>query len=99
MANWVIQVAQTWLKPLYRNLKKQLLESRVIYADETVVQVLKEDGKPASSESRMWVYASDDRAGRPIRFFEYQSDHRGKHAAAFLKGFTGCLVTDGCGRI
>ncbi len=24
MANWVIQTAQTWLKPLYRRLKKQL---------------------------------------------------------------------------
>lgn len=95
MANWVIQTAQTWLKPLYRRLRKHLLESRVIYADETVVQVLKEDGKPASSESRMWVYASNDRAGRPIRFFEYQPDRSGKHAAAFLKGFTGCLVTDG----
>lgn len=95
MANWVIQTAQTWLKPLYRRLKKHLLESRVIYADETVVQVLKEDGKPASSESRMWVYGSGERGGRPIRFFEYQPDRSGKHAAAFLKGFTGCLVTDG----
>ncbi len=95
MANWVIQTAQTWLKPLYRRLKKHLLESRVIYADETVVQVLKEDGKPASSESRMWVYGSEERGGRPIRFFEYQPDRSGKHAAAFLKGFTGCLVTDG----
>lgn len=95
MANWVIQTAQTWLKPLCRRLKKQLLENRVIYADETVVQVLKEDGKPASSESRMWIYASTNRGGRPIRFFEYQPDRSGKHAAAFLKGFTGCLVTDG----
>ena len=95
MANWVIQTAQTWLKPLYRRLKKRLLDSRVIYADETVVQVLKEDGKPASSESRMWVYGSEERGGRPIRFFEYQPNRSGKHAADFLKGFTGCLVTAG----
>ena len=47
------------------------------------MQVLKEDGKPASSESRMWVYASNDRGGRPIRFFEYQPDRSGKHAEAF----------------
>ncbi|QNK40525.1 hypothetical protein [Caproicibacter fermentans] len=31
---------------------------------ETVMQVLKEDGKPAASKSRMWVYASNDRGGR-----------------------------------
>ena len=58
LANWVIQTSQNWLKPLYRRLKHALLESTVIHADETVVQVLKEDGKKASSQSRMWVYAS-----------------------------------------
>lgn len=95
MANWVIQTAQTWLKPLYRSLKKHLLQCDVIHADETVVQVLKEDGKSASSESRMWVYASNARSGRPIRYFEYQPSRSGKHAEAFLKDFHGCLVTDG----
>ncbi len=95
MANWVIQCAQKWLKPAYNHMKRKLLESAVIYADETVVQVLKEDGKPASSESRMWVYGSDGRNGQPIRVFEYQPDRSGKHAEKFLKKFSGCLVTDG----
>lgn len=75
--------------PLYRQLKKHLLDSRVIYADETVVQVLEEDGKPVSSESRMWVYDSGERGGKPIGFFEYQPDRSGKYAAVFPKGFTG----------
>ena len=95
LANWVIQTSQTWLKPLYRQMKKHLLSCRVVHADETVVQVLKEEGKPAASESRMWVYASNDRSGKPVRFFEYQPSRSGKHAVAFLKGFSGCLVTDG----
>ena len=84
MANWVIQCAQQWLKPLYRRMKSTLLDSSVIYADETVVQVLKEDGKLATSESRMWVYGSDLRGGRCIRYFEYQPDRSGKHAQRFL---------------
>ena len=95
MANWVIQTAQSWLKPVYRRMKKHLLACSVIHADETVVQVLKEDNKPATSESRMWVYATNERSGKPIRYFEYQPDRSGKHAAKFLKDFTGCLVTDG----
>lgn len=86
MANWVIRAAQTWLKPLYRTLKKELLGSSTIYADETVVQVLKEDGKAAASESRMWVYAGSERSGQSVRYFEYQPNRSGKHAAAFLKG-------------
>ena len=72
MANWVIQCSQTWLKPLYKHMKQRLLEQSVIHADETVVQVLKEDGKPAASESRMWLYASAALLRHQVRLFEYQ---------------------------
>ena len=30
LANWVIQCAQTWLKPLYKHMKQQLLTQSVI---------------------------------------------------------------------
>jgi transposase len=59
------------------------------------VQVLKEPDKPATSESRMWVYASGKRNPKPIRYFEYQPDRSGENARRFLKDFHGCLVTDG----
>ena len=95
MANWVIQCSQTWLKPLYKHMKQRLLEQNVIHADESVVQVLKEDGKPATSESRMWVYATGERSSTPVRIFEYQPDRSGKRPESFLRGFSGCLVTDG----
>ena len=95
MANWVIQCSQSWLKPLYKHMKQQLLTQSVIHADETVVQVLKEDGKPATSESRMWVYTSGEHSETPVRIFEYQPDRSGKRPESFLKGFKGCLVTDG----
>ena len=95
LANWVIEVSKRWLRPLYRLMRRQLPELDVIHADETVVQVLKENGKPATSESRMWVYASGRYEKNPIRFFEYQPDRSGKHPAALLKDFSGCLVTDG----
>lgn len=95
LANWVIRCTQTWLKPLYKHMKQQLLEQAVIHADETVVQVLKEENKPAASESRMWLYASGEYSKKHIRIFEYQPDRSGKRPESFLKGFTGCLVTDG----
>ena len=72
-----------------------MLEDTVIHADETTVQVLKENGKAAASASRMWVYASWEGSKKPIRIFEYQPDRSGKRPANFLKGFTGYLVTDG----
>ena len=96
MANWVIKTAQRWLKPVYRRMKVHLLEQNLIHADETVVQVNKEPGKAATTESRMWVYASGEgSARRPVRCFEYQPDRTAQRPVSFLKGFKGCLVTDG----
>ena len=95
MANWVIQCSEVWLKPLYRHMKQELLTHSVIHADETVLQILKEDGKPATSESRMWLYASAALLRHQVRLFEYQPDRSGKRPESFLKGFEGALVTDG----
>ena len=95
MANWVTQCSQSWLKPLYKHMKQELLTHSVIHADETVVQVLKEDGKPATSESRMWLYASAALIRHQVRLFEYQPHRSGKRPVAFLNGFTSALVTDG----
>lgn len=53
------------------------------------------DNKPATSESRMWLYVSGEYCRQHIRIFEYQPDRSGKRPESFLKGFTGYLVTDG----
>ena len=95
LANWVIRTTKAWLKPLYKHMKVQLRKETLIHADETVVQVLKEPDKPATSESRMWVYASGECSQTPVRLFEYQPDRKGERARNFLKGFSGYLVTDG----
>ena len=95
LANWIIYVCLHWFAPLYGLLKTQLLASSVIYADETVIQVLKEDGKTPQSESRMWVYGTGGAGPPPIILFEYQPSRAGEHAKRFLTGYTGYLVTDG----
>ena len=77
------------------HMKQQLLEQSVIHADETVIQALKEDNKPAASESRMGLYASGEYSNLHIRIFECQPDRSGKRPESFLKGFNGCLITDG----
>ncbi len=95
LANWVIYACTRWFSPLYDLLKKHLLASPVNHADETVIQVLKEDGKTPQSESRMWVYATGNTGEPPIILFEYQPNRSGVHAKNFLAGFTGYLITDG----
>lgn len=94
LANWIIRPSHDWLEPLYKALKHCLLAEPVIHADETVIQVLKEDGKKPSSESRMWVYASG-KSKTPVVLLEYQPTRSGQHAKRFLDGFNGYLQTDG----
>ena len=95
MANWVIQVADLYLRPFWKRIRSELLTQSTIHADETVIQVLKEKGKPATSESRMWVYSSAKRADIQLRCFEYRESRSGKWAKTFLEGFNGVLITDG----
>jgi hypothetical protein len=76
-------------------MKNYLVERKVVHADETVVQVLKEPGKKASAESRMWVYSSGNTGDPPIILYDYQPTRSGKHAKRYLEGFGGYLQTDG----
>jgi transposase/uncharacterized coiled-coil protein SlyX len=85
MANWMISAANL-LHPVYGRMKQILLTMDVIHADETKVQVLKEPGRSATTDSTMWLYRSG-RDGPPIVLFDYQTTRAGKHAKEFLDGF------------
>ncbi len=95
MANWVIQTAGIYLKPFSNAFLTELLQQRVIHADETVVQVNKEPGRDAAAESRIWAYASSKRAERQIRYFRYEESRKGACAEKVLGGYTGVVISDG----
>ena len=95
MANWVIELSNRYFRKLWKRMKEKLLKQGVIHADETVIQVLKEEGRSPTSESRMWVYASSKRADVQIRIFEYRDSRSGDCAVEFLGDFHGILISDG----
>jgi transposase len=94
MANWVVLGATRWLGPVYDRLHEELIRRRYLHADETTLQVLHEPGRPASSDSYMWLYRSG-RDGPSIVLFDYQETREKEHPKAFLKGFSGYLHVDG----
>ncbi|HHY28873.1 MAG TPA: transposase [Desulfitobacterium dehalogenans] len=71
IANWIIRASNDWLSPLWETMKTHLLKQDVIHADESVIQVLKEEEKKPSSESRMWVYCSGNTGVSPIQSFRH----------------------------
>ena len=53
LANWMIKTGDL-IQPLINLLQDRLHEQPILHLDETVVQVLKEDGKKAQSQSYMF---------------------------------------------
>lgn len=95
LCNWVIMAADMYLRRIWDRLKSEILTQPVIHADETVLQVLKEPGRGATAESRLWVYASGKRASRQIRLFRYENSRKGACAEEMLGDYSGILVCDG----
>jgi transposase len=81
------------LTPLVNLLREKLLEAGIIQGDETELQVLKEDGRPAQAKSWLWVQMTE--TGPPVRLFTYASSRAGKTAIDLYAGARGALMTDG----
>lgn len=94
-ANWCIKCALDYFQPVYDLLHKYLVLRDIIHADETVCQVLHEEGKAASSRSYMWIYLTGNDGQPAIILYEYQPGRQGDHAKHFLEGFKGLLECDG----
>ena len=95
MSNWVLRVAEDWLKPVYEELHRRLLQRQVLHADETTLQVLKLEGRAARSKCYMWLYRTSGDAKSPVVLYEYRPTRKAENAAAFLEGFSGWLHADG----
>lgn len=98
MARWVIQVSEKF-KPLYQALKTHLLEQVVVQADETPLNVLKEE-----KQCYMWLYCSGadspeaTLAGmKNIVLFDYQNSRARACPVNFLGDYAGYLQSDGYG--
>ena len=53
MSNWVLIAAEQWCQPIVDSIHEMLLWGDVIHADETRIQVLHEEGRKATTESKM----------------------------------------------
>lgn len=93
LSNWMIKSSQL-LEIIYHHMKQTLLNKDILHADETSVQVLKENGKQASTKSFMWTYVTGDYDHQMV-IYEYQPSRAGKHTETFLSDFKGYLHVDG----
>jgi transposase len=96
LSNWFIRSAQDWLTPIYDRMKSYLLKEDILHADETVYQILRRsDGKPATSDSRIWLFRNSQHSETPIILYHSSLTRKGEVASNFLHGFKGYLHCDG----
>lgn len=94
MANWMIKGANL-LKPIYEEMRRELVSKQFLHADETPLEVLNEPGKEPGAKSYMWVYKTGQFEGNPIVLYDYEVGRSGEFAKKFLSGFSGYLHCDG----
>ena len=89
MCEWEKQLL-SYLELVYDDLKKQLLGSHYVQADETTISVLDKTKQGKVHKGYLWPYTNGD-----CIVFEYQSGRSHAGPLAFLKGFKGYLQSDG----
>lgn len=92
-ANWMIKVG-TLVQPVINLLRDRLLGYDIVQMDETRVQVLKEAGRRAQSQSYLWVQRGGPPDGRVI-LYDYDPSRSGAVPQRLLAGYSGYLQTDG----
>ena len=99
LCDWVGR-ACWWLEPLWRLLRRHVMSSTRIFADDTPLPVL-DPGRGRTKTGRLWGYAVDDRPWNgstpPAVVYLYAEDRKGEHPAAHLAEFQGILQVDGYG--
>jgi transposase len=93
LASWMIRLGEL-IMPLINLAEEVQLAYDVLQMDETTVQVLKEDGRAAQSESRMWVRRGGP-PDKPVILFNYDPSRSGKVAWRLTEDFKGYLQSDG----
>jgi transposase len=93
LCDWVRDAA-TVLEPLAELQKSLVLQSPVIWTDDTHVTVLGGE-QPGSSTGRFWVYIGDD--GHPYSVYDFSASRCRDGPATFLEGYRGFLQADAYG--
>lgn len=80
------------LQPLVDLIRRQVLASFYVRADETTARVLR-PGTGKTGLVYLWIYVGDE--DHPYRFFDYRLDRTRAGPREILGGFQGGLLTDG----
>ena len=89
LCDWVKSAAEL-LIPLYDLQRERVLQSSVMWTDDTSITVL--GGPQGSFQGHFWTYIGDQQ--HPYSVYDFTNSRRRDGPARFLKGFSGYLHAD-----
>jgi hypothetical protein len=89
LCDWV-QAAAELLRPLYERQRELVLQSPVLWTDDTPVTVLT-GGQEGSRQGRFWAYIGEK---HPYTVYDFTESRARDGPAGFLRGFKGYLHAD-----
>jgi transposase len=94
LAASVVRLGQA-VQPVINLMRDYLLESEIVFGDETTVQVLKEPGRAPQTKSYVWAQMSG--SGPPVRLFTYAPGRGKQHGDELWAGIRhgAVFMTDG----
>jgi transposase len=92
LSKWVLTLGSA-LAPVYDAMKTRILESGVVFADETPID-LQVKGKSRCQQAYIWIYAGGGGGDPPYRFFEFCLNRNHEHPLKILKEYRGVLHSD-----
>jgi transposase len=93
LASWMVKAGDS-VQALINLMREDMLARDILQCDETRFQVLKEPGKPATSQSYLWAQRGGTEE-RPLLLYDYDPSRSGEVPKRLLEGFSGYLQTDG----
>ncbi len=89
MCDWV-RFAAELLRPLFELQRERVLQSSVMWTDDTPITVL--GGPKGSFRGHFWTYLGD--AEHPYSVYDFTTSHRRDGPARFLQSYSGYLHAD-----
>lgn len=92
MARWLIQASEHF-QPMINLIEDQFFQYDIGLADETGIQVLKEESREPEAKSYLWMRRGGP-PDKPVVLVNYAPSRAGDIPLQLLDGFKGYLVTD-----
>ncbi len=91
LTEWVSSTCRL-IEPVFQAVKKLILSSNYLHADETPIKVMDKDKKGETHRGYYWVYQDST---NKLVFFDYQEGRGREGPSEILQNFTGYLQVDG----